>query len=87
MFQILDAFPTPTGFDGDVVLAGQWLDDGDLAVGDELLVPLRSGGPSRSRVAAFPLMSFVDRSWRAVSVEGVLADQVEVGGRAVRVHS
>ena len=86
VFQILDAFPTLDGMDGDVVLAGVWLGDGDLAVGDELWVPLRTGNRSRSRVAMFPLMSFVDRTWRAVCVDGVMADQVEVGDRAVQVE-
>jgi hypothetical protein len=44
LFHILDAFPTPTEFEGDVVLAGVRIGGGDLSVGDDLWVPLRAGG-------------------------------------------
>jgi hypothetical protein len=82
VFQVIEAFVISDGFDGETVLAGVRVDTGDLAVGDGLWVPVSSGERVLVRVAAFPLMSFTDRDWQAVPVEGVSADHVAVGGIA-----
>ena len=85
-FEIRDAFEPPDGYEGDVTLAGVWVDnDGDdLALGDGLMVPTLGGRTVRATVAQFPQMSFTDRALRAVSVFGVRAADVQVGGLAER---
>lgn len=42
------------------------------------------GGTVRATVAQFPLMSFTDRDLRAISVVGVNAADVLIGGQAER---
>lgn len=86
MFEIQDTFDPLGGYEGDVTLAGVRVDDGkdSLAVGDTLLVPVSGGRTVRSTVAQFPLASFADCDLRAISVVGVSAADVHIGGRAER---
>jgi hypothetical protein len=86
VFEIQDASDPQDGYEGDVTLAGVRVgtDREDLAVGDTLLVPVSGGRVARATVVAFPLISFIKRDWRAVSVTGVKAPEVLVGGRAER---
>ena len=86
IFEIRDAFDPLDGYESDVMLAGVRVDDDrdSLAVGDTLLVPVSGGRTVRSTVAQFPLTSFTDRNLRAISVVGVSAADVLVGGRAER---
>jgi hypothetical protein len=87
VFEIRDAFDTPDGYDGDVTLAGVCTVDGyHLAVGDALLVPLRTGVRVHATCAGFPLMSFTDPDWRAISVNGVKTAEVLIGGEAERIQ-
>jgi hypothetical protein len=82
VFDIRDVFPTMDGPAGEVTLVGVRVGTGDLAVGDHVWVPLRDGGRARAECASFPLIRFVDSSWRAISVTGVTADAVKIGGQA-----
>lgn len=86
VFEIRDAFDPLEGFDGDVMLAGVRIGDDQesLAVGDTLLVPVSGGPVVPATVVQFPLASFVDPDWRAVSVTGLKTTDVLVGGRAER---
>ena len=86
-FEIRDAFEPLDGYEGDVTLAGLRIDDetDNLAVGDALMVPVSGGQTVRATVTQFPLMSFTDRDLRAISVVGVKAVDVQVGGVAERV--
>jgi hypothetical protein len=84
VFRIGVAFDTPEGFDGETTLAGVRIGNGNLAIGDAVLVPVRAGGRVRAVCAGFPLMSFSNREWRALSITGLTAAEVLVGGLAER---
>lgn len=86
VFEIRGAFDPLDGYDGDVTLAGVRVGDDheSLTVGDTLLVPASDGRMVPTTVVQFPLASFVDPDWRAVSVAGVATADVLVGGRAER---
>jgi hypothetical protein len=83
-FRIGDAFDTPDDFDGETTLAGVRIGNGNLAIGDAVLVPVRGGGRVRAVCAGFPLVSFSNHEWGALSITGVTAAEVLVGGLAER---
>lgn len=83
-FRIGDAFDTPEEFDGETTLAGARIGNGDLAIGDPVMVPVRAGGKVRAVCAGLPLVSFSNREWRAVSITGLTAADVMLGGLAER---
>jgi hypothetical protein len=86
VFEVRNAFDPLDGDDGDVTLAGVRVDEhGDpLEVGETLLVPVSGGRRARATVVRYPLMSFTDRDLRAISVKGVTASDVLIGGQAER---
>ena len=84
VFRIGDAFDTPQDFDGETTLAGGRIGNGNLAIGDAVLVPVRAGGTVRAVCAGFPLMSFSDHEWLALSITGLTVAEVLVGGLAER---
>ena len=88
-FEIRDASDPMDGYEGDVTLAGVRVDQGgdDLALGDALVVPVLGGRTARATVVEFPLTSFADRDVRAISVVGVKAADVAIGGLAERATS
>ena len=87
-FEIRDAFQPLDGYEGDVTLAGVHVHDDadDLAIGDALIVPVSGSRTVRTTVAQFPMMSFTDRDMRAISVVGVDATDVQIGGLAERAR-
>jgi hypothetical protein len=71
-------------FEGDVNLLGVRIGDGNLRVGDALSVPTQSGQDRLTTCVQFPLISMTAdrRDWSPVSVRGVQAHEVLVGGLA-----
>lgn len=86
--EIREAHDPLDGDDGDVTLAGVRIGDDreDLAVGDTMIVPVSGGRTVRGSVVQFPLMRFVNSELRAISVVGVDAAGVLIGGRATRAN-
>ncbi len=87
-FEIHDVFQLGDGYEGDATLVGPPLSvSAGLAIGDTLNVPTTVEGTSRLVTCVeFPLVNLgPDRlSWVRVSVMGIRADDVRVGGRAIR---
>jgi hypothetical protein len=66
----------------DVLLAGERLATGyNAKVGDVIAVPTASGAV-RCRITGFPLINYVDRSWIGMTVSGVDAPEILLGGVA-----
>ncbi|QIG43373.1 hypothetical protein G5V58_11890 [Nocardioides anomalus] len=59
-------------------LIGVPIEEDSFAVGAHLSVPLKDGARRLATVVGFPLVRFVDSSWRVVAVSGVRPEEVDV---------
>ncbi|MDQ1441658.1 MAG: hypothetical protein QOG97_1886 [Acidimicrobiaceae bacterium] len=82
---VIDAvFPGPDGFDGILLIGPQTADSGHvLRVGDDIQVPTSSGLVT-ARCTGFPLIRLAAgrAEWIRVTVEGIEAKDVLIGGTA-----
>jgi hypothetical protein len=85
-FDVEDVMELGEGYKGITLIGPPIETSGGLAVGDSLLVPTKDGRQAPCECVEFPLVNLGRErvAWICVSVAGISADDIQIGGRASR---